>query len=781
MQDFTCHLSKIDLKITKAEKLHPYEISSLFIPSIEFDKIIERETVFLMGPKGAGKSMVLNYLSFPVQLERFKKNELSQFDKSFLGIYLRCNEHYFGNEKEILDEYGNPKEVWKKRFTHIFNLTVVEILSSHLTILKEHQMIKISDDEEKETCEEIKENFNINCESNFKQVRKEIRSKIKQIRRTDLNRVNVEEYTSPSLLAELQNFLQEIIFDFKEKMLVILLDEYHELSEYQQKVISDIISIRKPLFKIASLPLGLTTARFSSDQHLDIIQDYHIVNIGSRNVTPESLEQKQLKEFFKKVANKRLEKSNITIENILDDDPLPLKSNEERLDYSGLDNFVILSGGNAKTFLDLLNLTILGWDRITPYIPRQIQQKSIKQFARDQMDGIDYIPAISVYFFRSLILKIGLLFQNYLKETKRNYLQIGIKDPEKLSKETLEILSIAIRRSYLMAPAFERYSRGGIKLLSVTLNNSLLPYFDLPLSTHQVKEISALDLENLIDKRSIIQGIKIQFDKNDLKPILTSETLIPHLEITDEIVEHVKNEELAIFIGSGLSTELGYPTGTGLAKMIATNYRLEYTGEDLSTIADRAIIKRSKIDVIKFIKTVLEESKKKESSSFNKLADLGVKIIFTTNWDTAIEDAFEKKGYKIQKIIRDESIPLATVDSTLIYKIHGDFENPDMFVITDEDVLNEDINRPGIINALKDTFLRKHFLFIGYSMSDLDFKTIFHLIKKHQGQFKLTSYATVLDGPEEKLAVLKSKGIIPLNVRGDILIGVIHEKLRGSK
>ena len=770
-------MPRIDLKITKAERLLPHEISSLFIPTLDFSKIIDRDTIFLMGPKGAGKSMVLNYLSFPVQMERFNSGKLEEYDESFLGIYLRCNEHYFGNEREIVDENNSPKNVWGIRFIHLFNLTVSEILVKQLAIIKENNFFAITNDEEVNICNEIKEIFNLTSELKFVELRKSIRTKIRDVRKTNIAEFIPEECTGISQLAEIQNFLQESIKEFNEKMLVILLDEYHELSEFQQKALSDIMSVRKPLFKIASLPVGLTTSRISDNMYLDFSQDYQVVNIGARNVTPGSSEQTELHDFFTLMVNKRLESANITLEELLDGEPKALKKEDEKQDYSGLTNFVILSGGNAKTFLDLINMTISKWNGSTTFIPRKIQQITVKEFAREQMDGIDYIPAISVYLFRSLILKIGLLFQNLLKDTKRNYLQIGIKDPEKISKETLEILTIAIKRSYLMAPAFERFSRDKIKLLSLTLNNNLLPYFDLPLTTWQVKEITANDLENLIDKRSFIFGTKIEFDEKKLQPISSSETLIPHLEIVDEIVDHIKKDELAIFIGSGLSTELGYPTGGELSKRIAKNFRMEFTGEDLSTIAERAILKRGRSEVIKFIKSDLEQSKKKESKSYNKLADLGVKIIFTTNWDTSIEDAFTSKGRKIHKITRDESIPLAPSDSILIYKIHGDFDDPGMFVITEEDVLNEDNSRPGIILSLKDAFLRKHFLFIGYSMSDLDFKSIFHLIKKHQGKFNLTSYATVLDGPEEKFDVLKSKKIMPLNVRGDILISSIHEKL----
>ena len=114
-----------------------------------------------------------------------------------------------------------------------------------------------------------------------------------------------------------------------------------------------------------------------------------------------------------------------------------------------------------------------------------------------------------------------------------------------------------------MAPAVERYSRSGFKLLSITLSNTLLPYFGLPLKTHQVYELSSREVEKLISRRSVVTGTKILLEDNMEHPDPV-ETLDPYLGTIQEIVEHVKNKELTIFIGSGLSTELGYPTGNTL-------------------------------------------------------------------------------------------------------------------------------------------------------------------------------------------------------------------------
>ena len=110
----------------------------------------------------------------------------------------------------------------------------------------------------------------------------------------------------------------------------------------------------------------------------------------------------------------------------------------------------------------------------------------------------------------------------------------------------------------------------------------------------------------------------------------------------------------------------------------------------------------------------------------------------------------------------------------MVFKIHGDFDHPDLFVITDDDSTDIENTRHAIITSLKNSLFRKHFLFLGYSMEDLDFNTIFHLVRNIQGKLPLTSYATAIDGPSEKLKVLQDKGIIPLPITGEKLISVIH-------
>lgn len=204
--------------------------------------------------------MILKYLSFPVQSERSKNNSLISFDTSNVGIYIRCNEHSFGPEKSDLTGEG-PTEYWKSRFTHFVNLTICERLFGHF-LAKDLKLIDIKRFEEKQVCREVSHLFDLDTAMSFSSVSQALRYEIISLTRDRIDHnIPISHFTNIQLLTQFQSILQQYIADFSKRNLVILLDEYQELSSHQQSIFSEIISIRKPFFKIASLPIGLGISR----------------------------------------------------------------------------------------------------------------------------------------------------------------------------------------------------------------------------------------------------------------------------------------------------------------------------------------------------------------------------------------------------------------------------------------------------------------------------------------------------------------------------------------
>ena len=148
--------------------------------------------------------------------------------------------------------------------------------------------------------------LNIEVSSSFQQLKNILRENILNFSQN--KNYDVSFFTPPSLLSELEKILQDSIADFSHRDIVILLDEYHELSFAQQEIISDIISVRRPIFKIATVPAGFTTERSRKNIALDLNQDFQVVELGVRNITPDSDELSALKNFLVEMINKRLKK-----------------------------------------------------------------------------------------------------------------------------------------------------------------------------------------------------------------------------------------------------------------------------------------------------------------------------------------------------------------------------------------------------------------------------------------------------------------------------------------
>ena len=158
--------------------------------------------------------------------------------------------------------------------------------------------------------------------------------------------------------------------------------------------------------------------------------------------------------------------------------------------------------------------------------------------------------------------------------------------------------------------------------------------------------------------------------------------------------------------------------------------------------------------LIKYLREILPDDQRSPSPLLRTLARLPApaaatappfQLIVTTNYDCLMEKALDeagrqytvivqpKKGFspKEQRNLKNE---LAAYNGIVLYKIHGTFledrqkENPEI-IITEEDyieflhsVVNSNKGIPRLIRAkLQGSTL----LFLGYSLEDMDFRTLF--------------------------------------------------------
>ncbi len=218
------------------------------------------------------------------------------------------------------------------------------------------------------------------------------------------------------------------------------------------------------------------------------------------------------------------------------------------------------------------------------------------------------------------------------------------------------------------------------------------------------------------------------------------------------------------------------PTGSGIAQQWSEEYDYPLDDTyDLARVAQYLAIARyemfPKETIRRQFQDVAPPDFSEEDEPHAVLADLGLPIYITTNYDNFMAEALKSRKKnperefchwnRFTQVTGEESILSSdfepSSDTPLIYHLHGYYDVPQSMVLTEGDYLDfltrlsrdQDILPPAIRTALAGTSL----LFIGYSLSDWSFRVLFRGLMSSMGaSLGYSSIAVQLppDGLEEE-------------------------------
>lgn len=178
----------------------------------------------------------------------------------------------------------------------------------------------------------------------------------------------------------------------------------------------------------------------------------------------------------------------------------------------------------------------------------------------------------------------------------------------------------------------------------------------------------------------------------------------------------------AVFGGAGLSRESGFVNWKELMRDFAADIRLDIDKEtDLISVAqyykNEMGGNRNGLN-----QEILNQFTKNtnHNSTLNVLSELPISTYWTTNYDHLIEDTLEQKAnYKVDCKRNEENLTINRQDSdVLVYKIHGDIDEPNKAIITKDDYELFEKTHKLFTTALQADLISKTFVFIGYSFND---------------------------------------------------------------
>lgn len=215
----------------------------------------------------------------------------------------------------------------------------------------------------------------------------------------------------------------------------------------------------------------------------------------------------------------------------------------------------------------------------------------------------------------------------------------------------------------------------------------------------------------------------------------------------DELLNAHRAGKLMLFVGAGVSANLGLPSWDALIAHIAKE--LGYDPKIFSTYGTPLALAefykkkkgglgplRSWMDREWHNKSITDISK----SDIHRLITQGnFSRIYTTNYDRWLEYAHDDFGVKYDKIASVADLVSVTDGRRQIIKFHGDFDADDSIVLDETSYFQRlDFDTPLDIK-LRNDVLGSSVLFIGYSLNDLNIRLMFYRLTEMWGRSTLAS------------------------------------------
>lgn len=204
--------------------------------------------------------------------------------------------------------------------------------------------------------------------------------------------------------------------------------------------------------------------------------------------------------------------------------------------------------------------------------------------------------------------------------------------------------------------------------------------------------------------------------------------------MTDLLKEAVRKRQVILFAGAGVSAVLGAPTWGQLIDHIGEELGFEpdvfrSLSTNYLTLAEYYKIERGSIGPLRSWMDKnwnFSDDDIRKSRVHELMVELDFPTIYTTNYDSNIEKAFEIRGKKVRKIVDVKDFLFVEGDERQVIKLHGDFDDDESIVLTETHYFNRLSFESPLDIRLRSDVLARPVLFIGYSLSDINVRMLLH-------------------------------------------------------
>jgi hypothetical protein len=205
-----------------------------------------------------------------------------------------------------------------------------------------------------------------------------------------------------------------------------------------------------------------------------------------------------------------------------------------------------------------------------------------------------------------------------------------------------------------------------------------------------------------------------------------------------ELIEAVRARNALLFVGAGVSMNLGVPSWAELTAHIAARLghdpaEFARLGDD-RTLAEYYALRAGSIGALRSWMDVewhRDAERKVRASDIHRLiVELRFPVIYTTNYDRYLELAHDAYGVRYTKVSNLGGLAPPEPGVTQIVKFHGDFDDDGSVVLTESSHFERLAPDGPLDLKLRADLLGRVALFVGYSVSDVGVRYLLYRLHK---------------------------------------------------
>ena len=256
-----------------------------------------------------------------------------------------------------------------------------------------------------------------------------------------------------------------------------------------------------------------------------------------------------------------------------------------------------------------------------------------------------------------------------------------------------------------------------------------------------------------------------------------TESSTPDL-IPTELIEHLNKGDCVLFVGDELD---GQSQSQRLATMLVDRGQLHSDcrvptcqAQGRCDLPGRCAIpfhraaqlyesRRGRHELVRCVRELVEQhySPQPVLPILRAVASLPARTMITTAFDQRLEEALRQAGRRVNAVVKDVNVPLDDPDRVQLIYLRGRLDQPDeSLTLTSDDAADLFGRLPTVATILRGLFASKTLLFLGYSLADPHFETLYQQVSRPIGNLMRRAYG--VQWPANPLAVERWRGKIEL-------------------